>query len=378
MLCVAILADFPLTALTGGAVGRGGGQGCTWLPQLAQAFEKRIDVEIHWIIANKSIHRKRVYRQWNQVFHEVPCLPRSVDMLTNYLPVRMVFRRVLAGIRPDVIHAWGAEMPYPAAIFDFNGPSVFSLQGALNYYKKIGGLPDEWRWNKMVSMEPKFIGSATVVTAESLWARERVLESVPGTDCRVVDYGVHESFYITEWSPDPDQPKVLYAGGGGYRKGLDVLLAALKIPGQRDWKVVFAGDETLGKEVADSGITNYTFLGMLKWQKLLAEMKSAWCMVVPTRADTGPTVVKEARVVGLPVVGSVHGGVRDYIRHEANGLLVEPLEPAALRAALDSVMASHHRASALGRGELAIDREAFRPELTASKFIGIYEEISKR
>ncbi len=376
MLRIAILADFPLTALTSGSTGRGGGQGCTWLPQLAQAFEKHTDLEIHWIIASKSTKQLKTLSKGNQTFHEMPCLPRSVDLLTNYLPIRWSFRKLLANIRPDVIHAWGAEMPYPPALFDFSGPKVFSLQGALNYYKHIGGLPNEWRWNKMVSMEPKFIQAADIVTAESPWARERVLELHEKADCRVVDYGIHESFFNTTWSPDPKEPFVLYIGGGGYRKGIDVLIDSLKLPGERNWKVLLAGDETLGMEIKQSGLDGCEFLGMMKWQDLLPYIQRAWCVVVPTRADTGPTVVKECRVVGLPIVGSTHGGVRDYIHHESNGLIVNPLEPQPLRSALDSVMTSYERAVSLGRGRHDEDRSSFQPSLTASKFTEIYKELA--
>jgi glycosyltransferase involved in cell wall biosynthesis len=375
-LKIAILADFPLSSLTGGSVGRGGGQGCTWLPQLAQAFGDHPEVDIHWIVASKSTKRLRTHSMWNQTFHEMPCLPRSVDLMTDYLPIRWSFRRLIAKIRPDVIHAWGAEMPYPAALFDFKGPKVFSLQGALTYYKQIGGLPDEWRWNKMVSMEPRFIQVADVTTAESPWARERVLDLQPSADCRVVDYGIHESFFQTPWTPDPANPYVLYVGGGGYRKGIDVLIDALKLPGERKWKMVFAGDDTLRAELEASGLSNYEFLGMLKWQDLLPHMQRAWCVVVPTRADTGPTVVKECRVVGLPIVGSTHGGVRDYVHHEQNGLTVDPLEPQPLRAALDSAMSSYDHALALGRGRHDQDRASFQPSLTASKFIAIYRELA--
>ncbi len=42
---IAILADFPWGALEGDASGRGGGQGCTWLPQLAQGFAAHPEFE---------------------------------------------------------------------------------------------------------------------------------------------------------------------------------------------------------------------------------------------------------------------------------------------------------------------------------------------
>jgi len=372
---IAILAEFPLSALEGGAVGRGGGQGCTWLPQLAIAFEKHTDLEIHWVILDRTTRRTQVVQAMGQYFHCVPAVPISVDLALQYLPARWVLGREIRRIKPDVVHAWGAELIYPAALQDFPGPRIFSMQGSLTEYQRIGGLPDDWRWRKMVASEPGYVKAATIVTAESPWASERVCDLKPDVDCRIVDYGVHPSFYAAQWSPQKDDPRVLYVGGGGYRKGVDILLASLKLIPDRSWSVRFAGDQILGKEVADAALPMTEYIGMLKWADLLQEMSQAWCLVVPTRCDTGPTVVKEARVVGLPVIGTAHGGLRDYIRHGESGWIADPLDAPHLAEGLRGVMASHEMAMRMGHSHIDEDRACFSSSLTAEKFAAIYREL---
>jgi glycosyltransferase involved in cell wall biosynthesis len=375
-LRVAILAEFPLSALTGGAVGRGGGQGCTWLPQLALAFQEYKDLEIHWVILDRTIRRRVVVEALGQYFHRVPAVRFSVDLALNYLPARFVLGREIKRIKPDVVHAWGAELIYPAALKDFKGPTVFSLQGSLTEYQRIGGLPPDWRWRKMVATEPGFIASATVVTAESPWAAERVRELKPDVDCRIVDYGAHPSFFATEWKPDPHDARVLYVGGGGYRKGIDVLLKGLAGITDRSWTVRFAGDSELGGEVAAANLPKTEYLGMLNWTDLLDELSRAWCIVVPTRGDTGPTVVKEARVIGLPVIGTVHGGLRDYIRHNETGWIANPLDAKHIEEGFRHVMSSYEKAVAMGKSYHAEDRDRFSSERTATSFSDIYHELS--
>jgi glycosyltransferase involved in cell wall biosynthesis len=374
-LRIAILADFPLSALKDGAVGRGGGQGCTWLPQLATAFQVREDLEVHWVVLDRTIRRTAVIQALGQWFHRVPAVKFSVDLALNYLPARIMLGREIRRIQPDLVHAWGAELIYPAALRDFKGPRIFSMQGSLTEYQRIGGLPSEWRWNKMVASERDFVRAATVVTAESPWAAERVRELRPDVDCRIVDYGVHSSFYDTIWKPGKEQPYALYVGGGGYRKGTDVLLESLALLKDRKWDLRFAGDSGLRNQLAAANLPGTEYLGMLKWQELLGVMSKAWCLVVPTRCDTGPTVVKEARVVGLPVIGTVHGGLRDYIKHEINGLTVNPLNAVNLAAALQRVMESFDMAQALGQGQYAEDRAHFHPGRTAMNFAAIYHEL---
>lgn len=374
---ISILAEFPTGSLDVGALGRGAGQACTWLPQLAMAFERHPSLDVHWMVLDRNARRYRTREAFGQTFHLIPAVPFSADLALNYLPARFVLRRIIKRLQPRLVHAWGAELIYPAALQDFNGPRIFSLQGALNYYWNVGGLPNDWRWRKMVSSEKGFIRSATVVTAESPWARERVLDLAPEVDCRIVDYGVHRSFFETRWRPDPEHPYALYVGGGGHRKGIDILCEALHEIGARDWRMRFAGDDGLRRQIEASGAPACDYLGMLSWNDLIEALAGAWCLVVPTRADTGPTVVKEARVVGVPVVGTLHGGLRDYIRHGHNGWIVDPLEPSRLADGLCEVMSSYDKVLRMGHSFREEDRARFSPERTADGFLEIYSELTQ-
>jgi glycosyltransferase involved in cell wall biosynthesis len=42
--------------------------------------------------------------------------------------------------------------------------------------------------------------------------------------------------------------------------------------------------------------------------------------------ETGPLVVLEAFAAGVPVIGSALGGIADKVRHDVDGLLVDPFD----------------------------------------------------
>ena len=373
---VAILADFPLSALTGGAVGRGGGQGCTWLPQLALAFQEYQDLEIHWVILDRTIRRTVVVEALGQHFHRVPAVKFSVDLALNYLPARVMLGKEIRKIQPDIVHAWGTELIYPATLQDFKGPTILSMQGVLTEYQRIGGLPNDWRWRKMISSEPAFIRSATVVTSESQWGIDKVMSIHPQAECRMVEYGVHPSFYDLEWKPNPADPYALYVGGSGSRKGLDVLIDAMKLLPDRNWELRLAGDPGILRECEAAGLAKVHYLGMLPWQEMKAQLQGAWCAVLPTRGDTSPNSVKEARVIGVPVVTTKHGGQAGYIQDGINGHIVDPLDADNLAAALADTMSSHSRACELGHGRHTEDREYLHPKRTAEGFAEIYRKLA--
>lgn len=371
---VAILADFPLSSLAGEASGRGGGQSCTWLPQLALAFQNVPDLDIHWVVLDRNIFRTIVIEALGQHFHRVPSLPISADLALNYWPARVVFKSALRRIRPDVLHVWGTEMIYPAALRDFEGPTILSMQGMLTEYHRIGGLPGGWRMQKMIRSEPGFLRSATVVTSESQWGVDRIREIAPQADCRMVEYGVHPGFYEMAWEPDPERPYALYVGGSGTRKGFDVLVEAIKMIPDRRWELRLAGDATLQEACSEAHLHHVTFLGVLPWKEMKQHLKHAWLSVLPTRADTSPNSVKEARVIGLPVVTTSHGGQTGYIFNGVNGRIVDPLTPANLAGALSDMMGSFDRVVAMGRARHREDREYLHPGRTAQGFEAIYRE----
>ncbi len=70
-------------------------------------------------------------------------------------------------------------------------------------------------------------------------------------------------------------------------------------------------------------------------------LEGARFVVVPLKADyrsAGQVVVLEAASLGKPVVASDVIGVRDYITHMENGVLVEPGNPQALRTAIQTLL----------------------------------------
>lgn len=372
---IAILADFPHSALEGAVTGRGGGQGCTWLPQLALGLAKQDEFEIHWISLDRGLKSPVVDRALGQYFHRIPAVRFSIDLATGYWSARRGLRRAIRKIGADLVHAWGTERIYPCALLGLEVPTILSMQGVLTEYARIGSLDPGWRWRAMVRSEPGFIRSATVVTCESQWGIDKVKAIDSGADCRMVEYGVHPSFFELEWQPGQGEPYLLYVGSLGPRKGFDVLLGALERLKERSWECRLAGDAAMHDAVAGRRLGKLRVLGLVDWQELRKQLSGAWAVTLPTRADTSPNSVKEARVVGAPVVASIHGGHTGYLRDGVNGRLIEQLDEVSLADALTDVMASFGRARQLGMGRHGEDREYLDPQRTAESFAELYREL---
>jgi glycosyltransferase involved in cell wall biosynthesis len=344
---------------------------------LAGAFAAYPDLEITWISLEHGLAAPIDERREGQRFIILPHIKETHDTVLNYLPARWRLRRALKRIAPDVVHVWGSEHFYPSVLRGLGVPSVYSIQGNLTHYGRMGGITDNWFWRRQWKYEAKWVPHASVVVCESPWSREIARGFWPGSEVRVIEWGVHPSFYEVAWQPDLNRRYLLWCGSLDWRKGADVLFDALALLPNRDWTIRFAGEGPMQSQLQAMKLPKVEWLGNLKWDALKAEMAGACGLVVPTRADTGPSVVKEARVIGLPVIASCHGGLRDYIVPGVNGLHTDPLTPENLAASMQELMADPARITALGAGRHEEDRAYFRPERAAEALHNLYLELAR-
>ena len=146
--------------------------------------------------------------------------------------------------------------------------------------------------------------------------------------------------------PEQRQGRLLFIGRLVDKKGVDILLAAMRRLHQSDSKTVpgldIAGSGPLEAELRAQAtdLSSVRFLGWQTPEQLSRILHKAQAVVVPSRiaADGDceglPTVVLESIRAGVPVVASDHAGIPEIIRHEETGFLVPENDPDALAAAL--------------------------------------------
>lgn len=118
--------------------------------------------------------------------------------------------------------------------------------------------------------------------------------------------------------PDPSlgrEPRALYVGRLGWRKGLFRLLDALALlPPSIGLDLAGEGPlrPALEQRAARLGITERVrFMGFLDRERLRARLLTAGCLVNPADYESGPLTVLEAMAAGCPVVSTRTGIVAD-------------------------------------------------------------------
>jgi glycosyltransferase involved in cell wall biosynthesis len=178
-------------------------------------------------------------------------------------------------------------------------------------------------------------------------------------DVRVVPSGVE----IPEAVGAPaEPPHVLFVGRLSEEKGVDELLEAT-----RDLPRVIVGDGPLRDRVPDA-------VGFVPPRALGRYYERAAVVACPSHREGYGVVAREAMAHARPVVAAAVGGLADAVEDGVTGLLVPPRDPAALRAAVERLLADGELRQQLGSAARRAASERFSWAVATNETIRAYRD----
>lgn len=170
-----------------------------------------------------------------------------------------------------------------------------------------------------------------------------------------------------------------FVGGGGVRKGLDVLLQALAALPARVHLAVIGGvygeDRSLAERLIGHGHLEARVHLMGPRSGAAALVPAFDLLVVPSRADAFPTVVLEAFAAGVPVVASAVDGLAELIIPGRTGWLCPAEDPASLAATVQAALSVPPgvRAEVVERARRCCQQQ-FSAVAMAEGYLAVYRE----
>ncbi len=173
----------------------------------------------------------------------------------------------------------------------------------------------------------------------------------------------------------PSGDYLLFVGAFQRQKGVDVLLRAYA--GLRDAPpLVLIGYETSEWPALSAHCpANVVILKDWPRRAVMAAWRRCTLGLLPSVGpESSPTVIMEAMSTGCPVIASRIGGIGDLVIEGETGLLVEPGDGAALRQAMESLLA--HPDLRRRMGKAALSKVAnFRASAVVPRIEGVYREL---
>lgn len=338
---------------------------CVWLSALRKLLDYQNQYHIHWIIPHKGEIRKRVIETEKQIFHILPKSRLTVGLYSGYIFDTFQIVNALKSISPDLVHSWGTENSHSIAVSRYQGKKLLSIQGLLTAYAERARLARFERHQAFY--EPYTIRRFNHITTESPWAENRVREISVMPAFHHLEYAVEDSFFHHERVLS-DTPTCLYAGTNAPVKNIRTLIKVFSSPRLSHVRLLLAG---IRPEELPHCPVNVRPLGPVNRENMVQLMAKAWCLVHPSLADTGPTIAKEARVMGLPVMLTNACGSMQHIEHGKSGFIVDPYDIATMQESILQMTADAQTALRMG----AYGQQECRTKLSSDTMMSSLMEI---
>jgi glycosyltransferase involved in cell wall biosynthesis len=239
---------------------------------------------------------------------------------------RLAGRTIAAArrFRPDVVYAHFLVPTGLIAGMAARTPLVVTAHG--QDVANVGSIPGIRAATSMV------VRRASAVIAVSDYLRRELEAKVPAArgKTQVVDSGVDLNHFRP--APPPDGPPAfLCVGSLTKRKNVVRLARAFESLGEGT--LTFAGDGPL--RVAVEGRNRVRLLGALPYDRIPGLIAESHVVCQPSLVEPFGQALLEAMACGRSVVATKVGGPPEFVPQEA-GILVDPLDEAAIAAALRS------------------------------------------
>lgn len=365
---IAILSNYPWWLHVPSEPPRKGHYG-VWHVAMHEAMANSPDFEIHRVVLDNSVKKELTFTDKGTIFHVLPCTKKTIGLYTRYIWDRWQVARCLKKIKPDLVHAWGTEDCYGLCGCDFKGKKMFSVQGLLTAYSQRAKIAKFEI--KQSRYEKKVLNSYPLITTESEWAKERVLELAPNAVIDVWDYAVEERFFKVQREIQ-STPSLVIAGSNTPVKNVKLAITIFSRESLRDIELIMAG---VGTHEYENLPDNIKPIGRVSRDEMVSLLQKTWGLFHPSLADTGPTILKEARVMGVPCVVSHDCGAKQYVIQGKSGFVTEPNNIEQFEQAVLELVESKERNIAMGAFDQERCREALSDRVMVDKITHIYNKL---
>ena len=148
--------------------------------------------------------------------------------------------------------------------------------------------------------------------------------------------------------------QIAYVGRDSHEKGIDIL-----------------------KDAESEIIGNVVYCTDRSWEEAMSIIKSSSVVVVPSRMESLPTIVKEAFYLNVPVIATNVGGIPELIKNNETGILVPPENPSKLAQAVNELLSDKEKAEKLAANGNTFVKNNMIWDVILPKYINFYENLLK-
>ena len=148
--------------------------------------------------------------------------------------------------------------------------------------------------------------------------------------------------------------QVAYVGRDSFEKGIDIL-----------------------KSIESKINGNVVYCVNKPWEETMQILKSSSLLVVPSRMESLPTIIKEAFYLKIPVIATSVGGIPELVTNNVTGLLSEPENSQSLLKKINELLIDKTLQQKLSSNAYDLVMSNFTWEKILPNYVQFYEDILK-
>lgn len=301
-------------------------------------------------------HAKRVADKLRENGFEIelmyaPHLPiKKLKNLT--FAISSILKVIFERKKYDVVHAFNIPSAF-AMKYSKARKKILSVHGV--YSEQIDILHSQRTSSKIKNNEEKVLRWADMLLTNSKNVQRSYKEKF-GLNFDYI-YGPIdiEKFKNIPESITKNEKQVVYIGRDSYEKGIDILK---QIEPKLDAKVVYCIN--------------------VEWEKAMYILKSSDVVVVPSRIDNIPNVIKESFFLKIPVIATDIPGISEIVTNDINGILVPPEDPERLANAINELLKDKKKSVDLAQKGFEFIMKNMTWDVLLPKYIEFYEKLIKQ
>ncbi len=288
-------------------------------------------IEFHICTFSSEVKEDTTNRIENLFIHYIRFPLGKYPIIVPSLLTEKLVKREILKIKPDIIHVQGIgkDYAYPVIKLKFN-PTIITVNGVIHEESKTwNGILGRYRAIMGRRLENYILKNAKHLVAITPYVKN-IIEPATKGDISVIYHPVDEKFFNVK--KEESDNRILFVGGIEPRKGLHVLIDAIKIVKQDipDVRLHVVGGirkkdyfTKIYEKVKEYNLLeNVIFKGAIAEEKLIKEYSEAAIFILPSKEESLGIVLLEAMATETPIIASNIGGIPYIVRDGSNGYLV--------------------------------------------------------
>jgi L-malate glycosyltransferase len=299
-------------------------------------------------------HAFRVYEKLQEYGFDIKL------MQTSHIPIKKLknpsfaalssLKAIMGTEKYDIVHAFNVPSAF-AMKYTKAKKKVLSIHGV--YSEQVDALH-----SKTISTAAKITETKVLEWADKLTTDSKIVKKMYKEKLNVDFEFFYAPLDIKKFKKlknvEKKEKQIIFIGRDSYEKGVDILRG---IESKINAKIIYCTD--------------------MKWEEAMENLKASSILVVPSRIESIPQVIKEAFYLKIPIIATNVGGIPELITDNETGILIPPNDPKILENSINKLLLDDETSKKLADTGYEFVMNNLTWEILLPKYVKFYEDLQK-